>query len=149
LSVAILSLPGHALAQGGCGQPANAPAEVALVMNKINALRAKRGLSPLKMEATLVKAAAGRACVMTTTGEWGHGASPKARMRRAGCSAGATGEAIAKGFKGGAPTFDLWLNSPKHLQIMMMRSARYAGLAMVTDANGGNPHWVLNVSNRC
>lgn len=144
-----VAVPGIASAQGGCSVPGNANAEVKVVLSKINALRSQRGLAPLRLTSSLNKAAYGHACNMAATGAWGHGASPKSRMRRAGCSAGVTGEAIAKGFRDGGRTFDLWLNSPKHKQIMMLGSARFAGLSLVADGNGGDPHWVLNVSSRC
>jgi uncharacterized protein YkwD len=147
--VVSIALPEAAFAQSRCALPPGAKGEVQAVLSKINSLRAQRGLSPLRLTGALNKAAYGHACQMAATGSWGHGASPKARMRSAGCQAGTTGEAIAKGYKGGDPTFELWLNSPKHKQIMMMSSARYAGLAVVVSADGGTPHWVLNVSSRC
>jgi len=148
-AAAICVLPAAASAQAGCAVPPNAKAELSELMQRINGLRASKGLNPLRFTATLANAAEGHACRMAVTGYWGHGGSPKSRMRAAGCRAGATGEAIAKGFRDGGRTFDLWYNSPGHYRIMTMRGATYAGLAVAVDADGGDPHWVLDVSNRC
>lgn len=122
-------------------------------MSQINQFRTSHGLAPLRLEEALMDSARSHACAMVRTGVFTHngGGGAKARMKRAGCQTRFSAENIAMGYSDSQRTMQLWVDSPGHRQVLLMRGMTRMGLAVVAPApgQGGGPRWVLDVSASC
>ncbi|MDH5530904.1 MAG: CAP domain-containing protein [Paracoccaceae bacterium] len=136
-----------------CAKPDFAASALPELARLINEFRAKNGVNKLALAPSLMAAAQGHACSLVKTNQFTHNGNggPKSRMKRAGCRAKKTGENIAMGFSSPAKTMSLWLDSPPHRRILLMRGMSVMGLG-VADAlpgQGGGPRWVLDVAAGC
>ena len=106
-----------AVAQGG-----NAP--YCEMLRHINDLRQDHGLPPLTLSQPLTTAAEVKASDMAERNYFAHmspdGVSPRELLESVGYTYNtSTGENIAAGNEGAAATFNQWLNSPSHFDIMV------------------------------
>ena len=116
----------------------------------MNDLRATQNLVGLGLDPRLTQAAQAHAEHMAQAGYFSHqspggpnGADLTARIRAAGCVAGAMGENIAQGQRSEAAVFAAWQASPKHLQAMLGPRYRSYGLGRSGDI------WVLTFADGC
>ncbi len=137
----------------GCAVPAGLDGEIRVVLNQVNTVRARHGLTPLRLDQSLTQSAQGHACTMARAGTFTHDGNggAKARMKRAGCRTRLSGENIAMGFSSGSRTMDLWMNSPGHRDIILTGNFTHVGLGVAGPAPGtsGGPRWVLDVAAGC
>lgn len=98
----------------------------------INAARAKRGLSPVTLDAALVCAAQRHAKDIGASRTCGHtgsdGSSPWDRAKA--CGGEADGEIVACGQRSPSEAVDAWTNSPGHAAIMYDANQKKIGVAM-------------------
>ena len=116
----------------------------------LNELRGSQGLSGLGEDAQLTRAAQAHADHMTQAGYFSHqspggpnGNNMAARIRSAGCRAGAMGENIARGQRSEAEVLAAWAASPGHRTNMLGPRYRSFGLG-----RSGNI-WVLTLADGC
>lgn len=144
---------GLGAARADCALPPGAEAEIRALASQINGFRASHGLAPLELAGPLMDSARSHACTMVRTGVFTHngGGGAKARMKRAGCRTHYSAENIAMGFASGAKTMQLWVDSPGHRRILLMRGMRKMGLGVAAPVpgQGGGPRWVLDVAAGC
>ena len=109
-------------------------------VDAINALRAERGLPPLKMSATLIAAAETHARDMANQQRaWdfgSDGSSPQKRADRAGFNGEVRGENVAETFKGDLFVLKTWLAGGPSRQIMLDPKATDIGLGWYQESNG-------------
>lgn len=115
----------------------------------LNQLRADRGLTALRIDPNLTKAAQGYAQYMAENNYFGHtgldGSTPNSRMIAAGYTAGCKGEAISAGQTTPDAALNAWLRSPAHFTILMEPEAIDIGLGYFFRAGTIYGHyWVLN-----
>ncbi|MCB2093929.1 MAG: CAP domain-containing protein [Rhodobacteraceae bacterium] len=136
-----------------CAQPDFAARSVPELVRLINDFRRRNGAGKLALEPSLMAAAQGHACFLARSNQFTHmgKGSPKSRMKRAGCRARTTGENIAMGFSSPDKTMKLWLESPPHRRILLMRNMTVMGIGVAGSrpAQSGGPRWVLDVAARC
>lgn len=104
------------------GQPKvlgySANVEQSKLLEETNQYRAKKGLSPLKTNEQLAKAAQAKAQDMTTKNYWEHiapdGTSPWSFFEREGYHFQAAGENLAYGFLSSSEVVNAWVNSQTH-----------------------------------
>jgi uncharacterized protein YkwD len=117
-----------------------APAPVAAdtaqsVLSSINAVRAKAGCGPLKLNKALMAAAQGHARSMAEQNFFGHrdkaGRGFASRVRAQGYRYGLAAENIAAGQKTPDKAVQAWLDSPGHRRNIMNCKFRDTGIAMV------------------
>lgn len=115
--------------------PAAAADPAEAVLAQVNALRAKAGCGPLKLNTALTAAARGHARAMAEQNFFGHtgkdGRGFASRIRSQGYRYGLAAENIAAG----QPTVDravqAWLKSPGHKRNILNCKFRDTGIAMV------------------
>ena len=136
-----------------CARPDFATGAVPELVSLINDFRARNGAKKLELEASLMNAAQGHACSLADSNQFTHSGNggPKSRMKRAGCRARTTGENIAMGFSSPEKTMQLWLDSPPHRRVLLMRNMSVMGIGVAGPKPGqsGGPRWVLDVAARC
>jgi uncharacterized protein YkwD len=131
-----------------------------LVLQKINAVRAGRGLLQLSSSDGLSKAAAGHSRSMAVYGFFAHesknGAPFWKRLKTAfppRSNAWTVGENLAM-FGGAKPGADAivssWMASPEHRANLLSRTFKQAGIAILYDPAadgvfGGEPTWVVTL----
>ncbi|MFJ5557188.1 CAP domain-containing protein [Streptomyces sp. NPDC093250] len=97
---------------------AQASGAVAKVVELVNAERGKAGCSPVKLNATLTKAAQDHSKDMAASGTMSHtgsdGSSPGDRITRAGYSWSTYGENVAYGYSTPEQVMQGWMNSSGH-----------------------------------
>lgn len=140
-------------ASAGCSLPANAEAEIHALVGQINDFRRSHGVPPLELAGPLMESARSHACSMVRTNAFTHAGKggAKARMSSAGCHSRLAAENIAMGFSSGRKTMQLWVESPGHRHILLMRGVTKMGLGVAAPSPGqtGGPRWVLDVSAGC
>ena len=116
----------------------------------LNELRGSQGLQGLGQDARLTRAAQAHADHMAQAGYFSHqspggpnGRNVAARIRSAGCSAGAMAENIAQGQRSEAEVLAAWAASPGHRTNMLGPRYRSFGLG-----RSGNI-WVLKLADGC
>lgn len=116
----------------------------------LNDLRATENLVGLGQDPRLTQAAQAHADHMVQAGYFSHqspegpnGNDMTARIRSAGCSAGAMAENIAQGQQSEAEVFAAWAASPGHRKNMLGPRYRSYGLGRSGDI------WVLKFSDGC
>lgn len=148
----LLALAGMSQA-ATCARPDFAAGAVPELVHLINDFREKNGAGKLVLEASLMTAAQGHACSLAASNQFTHNGNggPKSRMKRAGCRARTTGENIAMGFSSPVKTMQLWLESPPHRRVLLMRNMSVMGIGVAGPKPGqsGGPRWVLDVAARC
>ncbi len=117
-----------------------APAPVAAdaaqsVLASVNAVRAKAGCGPLKLNNALMAAAGTHARNMAEKDFFGHsgkdGRGFASRIRKEGYRYGLAAENIAAGQKTPDKAVQAWLNSPGHRRNILNCRFRETGIAMV------------------
>lgn len=112
---------------------------------QINLLRVSNGLTPMRPNAALERAAAAHLRDMAANDFMDHegsdGRGVRARGRAQGYRACWIGESLASGQRTPGEVVEAWEKSPKHKHIMLHRRAREYGLA-----RGGSNLWVLVVA---
>jgi uncharacterized protein YkwD len=122
----------------------------------VNRKRASRGLSALKVDRRIQKAAGRHARDMKRHNYFAHqragGPDLTARLHRAGWHGRAWGETIAYGCGPSASpraTVRNWMNSPPHKAIILSGTYRHGGVGVVDGAPcGRGGMWVLDVGRR-
>ncbi|HPE26162.1 CAP domain-containing protein [Albidovulum sp.] len=144
------ALPGAATA-AQCAIPSGGEAELQAVLQAVNANRKARGRGPLTRDATIDAAARGHACDMAAKSHLTHDGNggPKRRIKKAGCKARLTGEAIAMGQRNAPEVVKAWMDSPPHKAILLLSKAKRVGLAVARDDTSGRLYWVFDVANGC
>ena len=125
----------------GCEKAAEPDERATLCL--LNAERRRHGLSPLRREATLDRAARAHAADMREHDFFAHdapdGSDPHQRIRRAGYRrARVTGENLAKGEReaGAASSIvDGWMHSPGHRANILRRGFEEIGIAIAEDGD--------------
>ena len=144
LVLALLLLAPAALAD--CPAPAEAPRQVARVLDDVNARRGQHGLAPVAVSDALVRAAVHQACHMARSGRMSHegakGARLPARLRKVGYRYRAAAENVAFGHRDAGRVVAGWMASDGHRRNILMPSATQAGAAMRQGQNG-RPYWAL------
>jgi uncharacterized protein YkwD len=162
ISVGVFALSTASSAQAGCrGASASAasasPGKLrAAVLCLVNKKRAAHGVSALKTEKRLQKAAGRHARDMQKHHYFDHqrpgGPDLTARLHRAGWYGHAWGENIAYGCgPSGTPraTVRMWMNSPPHRSIMLSSTYRQGGIGVTDGAPcGAGAMWVLDVGRK-
>ena len=129
----------------------NTPAsdQTASALPLVNALRAKNGLPPLKMDTAASAAAISQARRMADAGKMEHligiGDDFGKRVKASGVKLPAA-ENIAEGQRDVNAAVTAWINSPKHLHNML---GKYDGLGVALaypPSSGGRPYWSMVLS---
>jgi uncharacterized protein YkwD len=117
-----------------CAAPSQAsgltPAERAL-LGELNGVRSARGLTPLRVDWSLRRAALAHSQDMLRRDYFAHGAFER-RLRSFGAAGPAFGEVLAWGVGPGAEpaaVVRMWLGSPGHRQNLLRAGFRRVGLA--------------------
>ncbi|MFT4182473.1 MAG: CAP domain-containing protein [Rhizobium sp.] len=152
LRLAALALAASA---ASCATPpsrvSNIPAsdQTASALPLVNALRARNGLPPLKVDAAASTAAVYQARRMADAGKMEHligiGDNFGKRVKESGVKLPAA-ENIAEGQKSVDAAVTAWINSPKHLHNML---GKYDGLGVAlayAPSSGGKPYWSMVLS---
>ncbi|MFI2506945.1 CAP domain-containing protein [Streptomyces sp. NPDC018972] len=113
---------------------ASASGAVAKVVELVNAERAKAGCSPVKVNATLTKAAQDHSEDMASSGTMSHtgsdGSSPGDRITRAGYSWSTYGENVAHGYSTPEQVMTGWMNSPGHKENILNCGFKEIGVGL-------------------
>jgi uncharacterized protein YkwD len=133
-----------------CDVPANMDELRAQMMADVNAERAARGLSALRMNGDLVQAAQGHACDNAKRQTYTHvssdGSQLQHRLRRAGYSYAMANENTGMGFASTQRAVAWWMNSPYHRDNILMRGTRDIGVGIAfSDAPDSRLYWVINM----
>lgn len=115
------------------------------LLAEVNAVRARRGLSPVILQGHLMRAAQRHSLDMVRTGDFGHrgsdGTLPFGRIEAAGYRYRAAGENLHAGSNDPKVVVERWLNSPSHFRIMMTPDYIHAGIGYAR--RGTTPYWTL------
>ncbi|MBQ9107045.1 MAG: SafA/ExsA family spore coat assembly protein [Clostridia bacterium] len=110
------------------------------VINSVNRLRVKSGLSPLKQNLTLCKAARAKSTDMIESDYFAHQSptlgSPFTMMQSFGIVFSAAGENIAHGQTGADEVMEDWMNSPGHKANIMSDIYNQIGVGVAKADNG-------------
>ncbi|MGW5616166.1 CAP domain-containing protein [Streptomyces sp. NPDC003877] len=123
----------------------NAATEVVAAVNRH---RVQAGCRPVRLRASLNRAAQGHSADMarrqhlTHTG--GDGSSPAERMRAAGYRPGHTAENVAAGPRTPEAVVRTWIDSPEHRAILLTCRYTHAGVGVASGAGG--PWWTLDLA---
>ena len=128
------------------------------MLERINAVRAARGLPALRPNAQLAEAARGHAAdlarhVELTAGNshvGSDGSDIDDRLRRAGYDPDWWGEVTGWGFNGNADTMvDWWMNSPSHRPVILTTEMDEAGAAYLhAPGSAWGHYWVVDFGRR-
>lgn len=117
---------------------------------RLNAIRRAQGVAPLGRSAILDRAARAHAADMQARGYFAHeakggpnGATPKARVKAAGCKTRTVAENIAKGPFTESIVLEGWANSPGHRQNLLSATKTTYGLGQAGD------YWVMVLTGGC
>jgi uncharacterized protein YkwD len=138
-----------ALILAGCGTAVREVGPAAGVSNSARStvaeLRKENGVSPLKADMGLEKAALQQAGYMARSGEMEHttriGRDFVSRMKKDNIH-GLRAENIAYGAFDTSKVLDLWMHSPPHRNNMLDARIKRFGLAYVSDGNG-HRYWAM------
>lgn len=154
---AILAL-GVALALGGCGAFRFASPDRPVVVSTayassgasaISAYRRSRGLSPVKVDASLMQVAEHQARAMARTGEFSHNAGGAfyGRIRQFGTAHTAAAENLSLGARSVEEAMSDWKASAEHNKALLLPKATRIGLVRADAAGpGGQRYWALVIS---
>jgi uncharacterized protein YkwD len=154
ISLALLLIPAVAQAI----TPTSAEKKVVRLVNKE---RVKRGLAPLRLKASLLRAARAhsrqlaRRGVLTHTSANGDGVARRLirhGFKRRGYRYWTVGENIARASSGSllstpVGAMSLWMASPAHRRVILKRSVRNVGVG-IARSDGGQRYFTLDVGRR-
>ena len=112
------------------------------VVDKVNEARKAAGLQPLKIDATLVKAARQHTDNMAKAGRLEHvldGRGPHERLTELGMRATFAGENVGQGQRSGAEAMETWMSSQGHRGNILNPNFTHIGVAKADGTNG--PYW--------
>ncbi len=127
-------------------QAATLDAAEAALLAEINTFRSNRGLARVVASDSLTVAAKWMATDMAVNNYFSHtsldGRSPFQRMSDVGypVSQAYTGENLAAGYTAAATVLNGWLNSPKHLEVLLNPNYRAVGIGRAYSA-GSSYQW--------
>ena len=132
-------------------QNASVPTPVAAdFTNTLNDFRASQGLSSMRSNTLLTRAAVAHAADMERRGYFSHrsvggpnGLDFVARASAAGCTILSGAENIGQGQQSEQEVFIAWRNSPGHRRNLLVRNYTEYGLGRVGDT------WVMKLSSGC
>jgi uncharacterized protein YkwD len=117
---------------------------VARVVELVNAERAKAGCSPVKLNATLTKAAQAHSADMAAHQNMSHtgsdGSDPGERITRAGYSWSTYGENVAYGYSTPEKVMAGWMSSPGHKANILKCEFKEIGVGLAQPGN----YWTQN-----
>lgn len=129
-------------------QPAHAQTaqeEAEEMLGLVNALRADRGIAPLRLNTELNKAAYDHSFDMASNNYFSHtglnGSTFSQRTMDAGYTGSPRGENIAAGNASVINTFNQWVNSPGHLNNMLSSNANEMGIGHAIDNGSTYRHY--------
>ncbi|MGC9369339.1 MAG: CAP domain-containing protein [Paracoccaceae bacterium] len=142
-------VPGPAPASARCPLPDDARARRSEIVSMINSYRRSHGLSPVRSEKRMMRAAQAHACDNAARGLYSHtgsdGTDLRGRLLRQGFRPRIAVENTGLGFrKDTARMMDYWINSPQHRANLLNPKVKYMGLGVARPA-GGRTAWVLNM----
>lgn len=147
---AVAATPGTSVAQSACLQATNARVEAEIIAS-INALRSKNGLSALRANSNLTRAAQGHACDNAARNSYSHtgsnGSGLAQRLERVGYNWRSAAENTGLGQKTPAAMMGFWTKSGGHLANILQSDLRDAGVGLARTSDGRNA-WVLVMGRR-
>lgn len=121
-------------------------------LDKVNAVRRKHFLKPIRLNTPLLKAAETHANLMGREGIYGHEFGPSTKFKRRINAAGFTnsaGENLGVGYRSIDAAIQGWLDSPGHRKILLKPNYTLGGIAYARNTSGKSPRlnhfWVLIV----
>lgn len=140
---ALLLLGAGPLANPTPAQAGTASSTEAQILSLVNAARAKRGLAPFRLRASLVDFADDRAAKMARTGVLKHPNCLPCRLDNRGISYSTYGETIAWTFaplgeQAARSLYRIWKNSPPHWALLMSSRLDRIGIGIAHRSNGSN-----------
>lgn len=111
----------------------------------VNAARKEAMLPPLRLDATLLKAARAHAAEMARRRELNHvfdDKGPQERLAELKHDSSVVGENVAQGPRTPAETIDMWMNSTEHKDNILKPSFARLGAAVAVDDDGVR-YWTL------
>ena len=119
----------------------------------LNAYRSSRGVSAVRVDATLNKIAAAHALDLARSGLTGHigsdGSDPATRASRNGYKYFTLGENASAGRTSLADVIAAWIKSPRHQPNMVLSPAKDFGLAhIVAPGSRYRDYWILMIGQR-
>lgn len=125
--------------------PAPTGADISAAVSATNAVRAARGLAPVRGNARLSAAAADHACDMARRGRMTHQGSrssgPSQRVKAAGYRPAVTAENIAAGPFDLSGVLSAWNGSGGHRANMLIPQIREVGIGQAVAADGRTRFW--------
>lgn len=124
---------------GPIGEPSPTEKEV---VDKVNEARKAAGLPPLKIDATLMKAARQHSDNMAKIDRLEHvldGKGPAERLSDLGMQPSFTGENVAQGQRSAAEAMETWMSSSGHRGNILNANYTHLGVAKADSPNG--PYW--------
>lgn len=119
--------------------------EQAAGVQATNAARTRSGLSPVRTNAQLARAAAAHACDMAQRGRMTHTGSstagPGPRVKKLGYAPRVTAENIAAGPYDARQALAAWNGSPGHLQNILIPQLRDFGVGRAIGSDGRTVYW--------
>ena len=139
--------PGPAPASAHCASPARANAQIAQLVNLVNAERRAAGLGAVRPSARLAQVAHAHACDNAAHSSYSHvgsdGAQLGQRLTRGGYHMRLAAENTGWGFDTPERAMNFWMNSPHHRANILLRGITEIGIGL---ADGARPAWVMNLA---
>jgi len=121
------------------------------MLTRVNAVRKKEGLKPLRLNSNLEKAAQRHAEDMLARGYFAHespsGTTVSERARKAGYDWSAIGENLAFGQTSVGEVIETWMNSPGHRKNLLSRNYSELGVGLALGKGQDGKYQVLWVQN--
>jgi len=139
--------PGVAPASAQCQSPARANAQIAQLINLVNAERRANGLPVVRASAKLSQVAHAHACDNAAHSSYSHvgsdGSDLSQRLRRGGYRIRIAAENTGWGFDTPERAMNFWMNSPHHRANILLKGITEIGIGLV---DGSRPAWVMNLA---
>ncbi|MDP4033619.1 MAG: CAP domain-containing protein [Pseudorhodobacter sp.] len=139
--------PGRGPANSNCQSPTRAKAQIAQLVNLVNAERRVNGLPALRPSAKLAQVAHAHACDNAAHSSYSHvgsdGSDLKQRLRRGGYGLRVAAENTGFGFDTPERAMNFWMNSPHHRANILLKGITEIGIGLV---DGSRPAWVMNLA---
>lgn len=146
LLIVVLSIwiPFSANAQTRCDPGGSA--QVSEVLAQVNAIRSKAGLSNLRTDSRLTRAAQQHGCEMQAKGFFGHKSpttgSVADRVKRAGYTWCTVAENLAMGQTNPKQAVQGWMASKGHRRNILNGGVVETGIAVIPKGPKGGPYWI-------
>lgn len=147
----LMAVWGNQAAAQTCVTPPNVNVLASEIAAGLNANRRANGVSELRFNRRLGRAAMAHACDMLVNDFFDHrgsdGSNSQARVQAAGYRDCIVAENIAWGYPRSEQIISGWMNSPGHRRNMLHPRIEEYGVGITQGPNG--PYWVLVVGKRC